>query len=95
MASITPVFFYVKHYFYFYLYLLTYLIYAGNLFYMEESMISNDEIKKKLEDRNVKVVAARIGVSRQTLYNWMAGKSELSLPTYRNLVEYLFPDGEK
>ena len=95
MASIPPVFFYVKHYFYFYLYLLTYLIYAGNLFYMEESMISNDEIKKKLEDRNVKVVAARIGVSRQTLYNWMAGKSELSLPTYRNLVEYLFPDGEK
>ena len=95
MASIQGVFLFVKHYFYFYLYLLTYLIYAGKLFYMEESMISNDEIKKKLEDRNVKVVAARIGVSRQTLYNWMAGKSELSLPTYRNLVEYLFPDGEK
>ena len=90
-----PVFFYVKRYFYFYLRRLTYFINAGTLFYMEGSMISNDEIKKKLEDRNVKVVAARIGVSRQTLYNWMAGKSELSLPTYRNLVEYLFPDGEK
>jgi len=55
-------------------------------------MISNDEIKKKLEDRNVKVVAARIGVSRQTLYNWMAGKSELSLPVFRDLVAYLFPE---
>lgn len=62
---------------------------------MEERMISNEEIKRKLEDRNVKKVAEKIGVSRQTLYNWMAGKSELSLPTYRNLVEYLFPDGEK
>ena len=58
-------------------------------------MISNEEIKRKLEDRNVKKVAENIGVSRQTLYNWMAGKSELSLPTYRNLVAYLFPDGEK
>lgn len=58
-------------------------------------MFSNDEIKKKLEDRNVKKVAEKIGVSRQTLYNWIAGKSELSLPTYRNLVAYLFPEGEK
>jgi transcriptional regulator with XRE-family HTH domain len=59
------------------------------------NMISDDEIKKKLEDRNVKAVAARIGVSRQTLYNWMSGKSELSMPTYRNLVAYLFPESER
>ena len=58
-------------------------------------MISDDDIKKKLEDRNISIVAAKIGVSRQTLYNWMGGKSELSLGTYRNLVAYLFPEVEK
>ena len=58
-------------------------------------MISNEEIKKKLDDRNIKKVSEAIGVSRQTLYNWLGGKSELSLPVFRRLVLYLFPDGDK
>lgn len=75
--------------------MLTYIIINGNILIMEESMISNEEIKKKLDDRNIKKVAEAIGVSRQTLYNWMGGKSELSLPVFRNLVNYLFPEAEK
>lgn len=48
------------------------------------------ELRDRLEDRNLKVVAERIDVSYQKLTRWVRGKeSALSLEELRKLMEYL------
>lgn len=39
-------------------------------------MMSLDEIRKKLEDRNLPVVAARTGISYRTVLNIKIGKNQ-------------------
>jgi len=51
---------------------------------------SLEEVKAALADRNIRMVAQRIGVHEQTLYNIAWGKSGMSRQTYAKLVPYLF-----
>jgi transcriptional regulator with XRE-family HTH domain len=39
-------------------------------------MLSPEQIKDKLKDRRIGMVAEAIGVTRQTLYNFLSGKTE-------------------
>ena len=47
------------------------------------------EIKEKLADRNVKLVALAIGVHPNTLYNIVKNNNAPRHSTYQKLVEYL------
>lgn len=53
-----------------------------------------EQIKEKLADKKISVIAERTGLSRQEIYNVKLGKN-ISFATYEKLVHYLFPDGEK
>jgi hypothetical protein len=55
---------------------------------------SLEEVKQALEDRNIRLVAQRVGVHEQTLYNIAWGKSGMSRQTYEKLVPYLFGSNE-
>ena len=48
-----------------------------------------DEIKEKLRDRNIKLVAEIIGVHYNTLYKLVNGDGGINHNTYLKLVDYL------
>ena len=48
-----------------------------------------DEIKEKLKDRNIKIVANTIGVHFNTLYKIVHGTNQPNHSTYTKLVDYL------
>jgi predicted transcriptional regulator YheO len=52
-------------------------------------MMTVDEIRIKMKDRRVSIVAQAIGVSKPTLYAYLSGRSDLLSATYQKLVEYL------
>ncbi len=55
-----------------------------------------DDIRKALEDRNIRMVAQRIGVSENTLYRIVWGQQDgMHSSTYEKLVPYLFGGQEK
>jgi len=55
-----------------------------------------EDIKEAMKDRNATVVAEKIGIHRQTIYDIMSGKrNSVNFATYQKLVDYLFPDQEK
>ena len=53
-------------------------------------MYTLEEVKDTLSDRNLKVVAKRIGIHPYTLYDIVNGKSKPSITTYEKLVTYLY-----
>jgi aromatic ring-cleaving dioxygenase len=54
-----------------------------------------EEIREALGDRNIRMVAQRIGVHEQTLYNIRWGNQEgMNTSTYAKLVPYLFGNNE-
>ena len=52
-------------------------------------MITLDEIRKRLEDRNLTVISERTGVSYQTLWRITKTNSTPSVATAEKLSEYL------
>jgi len=52
-------------------------------------MLTIEEIKAKLKDRRVSVVAASIGVSTMAIYNIINGKTMPSYDTLVKLSNYL------
>lgn len=53
-------------------------------------MLTLEEIREKLKDRKLSVVAASTGLSRQAVHNVMTGRTPRpSFDTVRRLVEYL------
>lgn len=55
-----------------------------------------EEIREALGDRNIRMVAQRIGVHEQTLYNIRWGNQDgMHSSTYEKLVPYLFGGQEK
>jgi DNA-binding phage protein len=58
------------------------------------NIYSLEQIKEKLKDRKVSVIAEKTGLSRQEIYNVTNGKN-ISFATYEKLVHYLFPEAER
>ena len=52
------------------------------------SYIDDDLIRDKLRDKKLTAVAESTGLTVQTLYNFVAGKTQLSLLTKCKLVTY-------
>lgn len=52
-------------------------------------MMTLEQIREKLKDRNLSVVADAAGVHRNALYRLMNSRSNPSYETVRRLVEYL------
>ena len=52
-------------------------------------MMTLAEIRERLEDRNLKVVAAKAGINKNTLYRLVNGASDPSYETVVKLVAYL------
>ncbi len=52
------------------------------------SYIDDDLIRDKLRDKKLTAVAESTGLTVQTLYNFMGGKTQLSLLTKCKLVTY-------
>lgn len=48
-----------------------------------------DEIRKKLEDRNLMVVSEKIGIHYNTLYRITKGEGNPNYKTLKKLEEYL------
>lgn len=61
------------------------------------NMPTLDELREKIKDRKLSVIADAAGVTRQTVYNFSCGATKtLELETYQKLVKHLFPtEGEK
>jgi hypothetical protein len=53
---------------------------------------SMDDLRAKLQDRNIIVVAEKTGIHKMTLYNLMNKKGDVSFRVYEILVNYLFGD---
>lgn len=54
-----------------------------------------DDLREKIKDRRLSVVADGAGITRQTLYNFSSGVTKtLELETYKKLVKYLYPEAE-
>ena len=51
-------------------------------------MLSLEEMREKLSDRALHIVAKNAGLSRKTLYNFMAGQNP-SYKTMEKLYKYL------
>ena len=51
-------------------------------------MLNVEQVKEKLKDRNITVIAQETGVSRQTIYNMVNGVSTPSLETLTALSSY-------
>lgn len=52
-----------------------------------------EEIRKKMEDRNLTKIAAAVGLEPNTVYNVANGKAKsMSFTTYQKLVDYLFQE---
>lgn len=52
-------------------------------------MLTLEQVKLRLEDRNLHHVAERVGIHRQTIYRIVNGTTEPSYETLRKLSEYL------
>jgi DNA-binding Xre family transcriptional regulator len=58
-------------------------------------MLSPSELKQKLSDRNLKLVAEKTGVSYRTVRFLASGKAELvKLEAFEKLSNYFEKDGE-
>ncbi len=57
-------------------------------------MMTLEQIREALEDRNLAEVARRTGVSRDTLYRIAAGVGSPSYETLKALSDYLGGGGE-
>lgn len=56
---------------------------------IKSANIDDKLIKAKLCDRNLKQVAERANLSAQTLYNFVSGRTPLSITSKNKLVNYL------
>ncbi len=52
-------------------------------------MMTLDQILRSLDDRNLTVVADRVGLSKMTLYRITSGKMKPSYDTLQKLSDYL------
>ena len=52
-------------------------------------MLTLDEIKEQLTDRNIKQVASKAGVHQNAVYRLMRGQSNPSYETVKKLSNYL------
>lgn len=52
-------------------------------------MMTLEQIKEKLKDRNLSAVADATGIHRNAIYRLVNGRSRPSYETVRRLVEYL------
>lgn len=52
-------------------------------------MLTIEEIKERLKDRNIKAVARISGVHFNAIYRLVSGKSKPSYKTHEKLSEYL------
>jgi len=52
-------------------------------------MMTLDQILRSLDDRNLSVVADRLGLSRMTLYRITSGKMKPRYDTLQKLSDYL------
>lgn len=52
-------------------------------------MLTIEEIRSRLEDRNIKAVAERAGVHFNVIYRLMSGQSNPSYETLKRLSAYL------
>ena len=52
-------------------------------------MLTLDEIRWQLADRNIKAVAQKAGVHPNAVYRFMKGQSNPSYETVRKLCDYL------
>lgn len=52
-------------------------------------MLTLEQIRDRLADRNLHQVAERAGIHRQTLYRIASGQTQPSYETLRKLSEYL------
>jgi len=55
-------------------------------------MLTIEEIKKKMSDRRVDLVAKGAGINKQTLYMIMWGKKKPSYDTLEKLTNYFAKD---
>jgi len=54
-----------------------------------QAMLTLDEIRGQLADRNIKAVAQKAGVHPNAVYRFMKGQSNPSYETVRKLCDYL------
>lgn len=54
-----------------------------------------DQIRAAMKDRNQSEVARRTKIHPMTINKIMNGQDSMNFSTYKKLVDYLFPDGEK
>lgn len=55
-------------------------------------MITLDDIRDKLKDRNLSAVAQIVGIDKMTLYRVTNGNMSINYRTYEKLVNYLYPE---
>jgi transposase len=51
-------------------------------------MLSQDEIRTKLSDRNIRTVAQRVGLHYNTVYRFYKRKGALSYESQQKLADY-------
>lgn len=61
----------------------------GEYFTWGNKMMTLEQIKEKLKDRNLSAVADAAGVHRNAIYRLVNGQSNPSYETVRRLAEYL------
>jgi len=54
-----------------------------------QAMLTLDEIREQLADRNIKAVAQKAGIHPNAVYRFMKGQSNPSYETVRRLCDYL------
>ncbi len=59
------------------------------------NMYTVEQIREIMRDRNQAEVARRTGIHPMTITKIMNGQDSMNLSTYKKLVDYLFPEGEK
>jgi transcriptional regulator with XRE-family HTH domain len=59
---------------------------------MVTKMLNLDEIRKKLSDRQLNIVAARVGLHYNTLYKFMRGDDNITIKTLEKIYNYLSKD---
>lgn len=52
-------------------------------------MMTLEQIKEKLKDRNLTAVAEATGINKHTIYRFMNGQPNPAYETVRRLAEYL------
>lgn len=61
----------------------------GKNFTRGSKMMTLEQIRENLKDRNLSAVADATGIHRNAIYRLMSGRANPSYETVRRLVEYL------